>query len=139
MKRRNFLKCVLGSVVIGPSVLKAESTKKQKDSFAKEHNVYLGLLNNGNEIVRFGLMNNKDYRRIKATKNWELSCDGNMYNMDIMEFPQAKKDWGDITELAFFDAERRGNLLIFGKLAYHVFINKGDTVSFHKRYIKIEL
>ena len=139
MKRRNFLKNILGGIAIGPSAFNAMILDtKRKDKFVRQWNkknseVYLGILYNGIEIT------SKDYHRIKTPKNWELLPNGVLINAEEIQFPTCENSWGNINEFAFYDTEKDGNMLISGRLAKQIYISSGDTITFLKQYIEIIL
>ena len=135
MKRRNFLKGILGGVVVGPTILtKANAIKKLKvkKPKVKEPVVYLGLLCNGEEVAT------KDYRRLKIKgMHWEFNSANQLCNTKAIVFPEAKNNWGKITEFAFYDKD--GNMLLWGEVLKAASVMEGEMASFSAYDIVMKL
>lgn len=72
--------------------------------------------------------------------NWPATAgDGTKSNGQVIEFPQATGDWGEVTYFFIATAATAGSVLAFGTLGVAKTIGNGDTASFGQGSLTITL
>jgi len=73
-----------------------------------------------------------NYGRVSVTFDAPTGADGNPSQVvnQVVSFPAATGNWGDIVGWGIFDASTSGNLLYWGDVSPAVTINDGDTAKF---------
>jgi hypothetical protein len=69
----------------------------------------------------------------------QLDGSSALWNVDLLQFPVATDDWGDVVWAGIHDAETGGEMLAHGPLAVIKTVTKGDAVRFPANELLVAL
>ncbi len=78
------------------------------------------------------------YARVEIS-NLSEPVDGEIYNQDSIEFPEATEDWGTVTHYVVFDSMSSGNLLMYEEFPSGRLIQAESQARFKPQSLKFSL
>jgi hypothetical protein len=113
-----------------------------KGSYTAPANIFVGLSTADPDEDAGGLAEpvGNAYARVStAPADWNDSASGVISNANLITFPTATGDWGQITHFALFDAVSGGNMLAYGLLGSSPSVALNNTPRFTAGELEVAL